>query len=223
MLVEAPKPTVYFSPHIPEIDCAIKHHQMGSLNIKYKNQVIKMDIDLATTTLGDLVANLVMKTGLTNIKLIFKGMVMKDYLAYLKSFNIKDGSNLLMMAEPLRTEPSTTAADEIEDELPLKTELESAIDSLKELDQELASFDIKFKMLENALRNPSMTPIQTIDYQSRELGELLMKLLLKIDKIVIEDQEFRLKRRDLVKRVQSKLDESDGLKERVMKLKKSLL
>ena len=190
------------------------------VNVRFKKDLIQVQVD-ENSSLGDLVAQIMMQTSLDNIKLIFKGMVMKDCESLLVNYGIKNGSLLMMMQEPTVSNVPKVANDSIEVPKPSPTQL--AIQQLQELEKDLGSTATKFQLLENSLRNPKLTPIQKIDYQSRELSEILMKILLRIDNIQSDDAVVRTNRKDLVKRVQHELERSDELKSRVQLLKKPSL
>ena len=147
-------------------------------------------------------------------------VLMKDYTASLKSYGIKDGSSLMLLSTPTESLPKPPTVEEVVKE---QTPLEKAMQSLSQIEKSLIDLDTKFSILKNSIRNPTMTPIQKIDYQARELQELLMKLLLKLDAVQFDDDGVRSLRKDIVKRVQLKLNESDELKIQVGMLKKPSL
>jgi hypothetical protein len=167
------------------------------LKLQFKKQAKEVDFDDSTTL--EHLQEIVKETWkLQGEKLIFSGLVLKGNNR-LAEYGIKDRSKLIVMGQ----------------EMVSKEESE-----LEKLFVELEQLMLKYDNLERLVATHG-DAFKKVDYMYRELNELLLQLLLKVDNIQ-GDESIRQKRKDLVTSINQYLDRLDTLKPKLVKWKAEL-
>lgn len=147
---------------------------------------------------------------------------MKDLDAPLSSYGLKNGSKIMMIGDNVFAfdkrpipQPKTSVPEPVVE----FTEEQKMIMALNELKTHLIDKILpKLDLLHETVGNPSKMTFKELEYLSREVGELLLRLLLKADDIQGGDL-VRMERKAFVKEVQAHMDRADLLKQEVGKLK----
>jgi hypothetical protein len=187
------------------------------LTIKYKKEKIKLSVN-PSDSLASLIKRLSELTGVKeeHIKLLKSGVVMKDTKATLSDYSCTSTSKIMMLGEVV-VEVVAPVSEPID--LQAK-ERGIQLENLDALQRELEGLQGRLKFLENGIRNFGMVHNsgEKLMRQSREIGELLTQLLLKVDGIQTTDDLVRARRKEVVKATQEKLDEADALKKELFNL-----
>uniref|UniRef100_A0A2K5QR55 BAG family molecular chaperone regulator 1 n=2 Tax=Cebus imitator TaxID=2715852 RepID=A0A2K5QR55_CEBIM len=148
-------------------------------------------------------------------KLIFKGKSLKEMESPLSALGIQDGCRVMLIGK--KNSPEEEA--ELKKLKHWETSVEKIADQLEELNKELAGIQQGF--LPKDLQAEALCKL---DRKVKATIEQFMKILEEIDTLILPEnfKDSRLKRKDLVKKVQAFLAECDTVEQNICQETKRL-